>query len=198
MLIDLRELLSGSQDEKSYKADIEMNTFNTGSSDYDIIDKPAVDVIIKKLGKNKLSIKADSYVTLSIPCDRCLEPVDTRVDYTVDEIVDFNDNASEEEAKEEKDYIDGYDLDVDKLVFGEILISMPGKTLCKEDCKGICLICGANLPAEGRCRYTAAVRVVPADAGGANLNKGECGCDRDILDPRMSVFKDILKNFKEV
>ena len=74
MLIDLRELLSGSQDEKSYKADIEMNTFNTGSSDYDIIDKPAVDVIIKKLGKNKLSIKADSYVTLSIPCDRCLEP----------------------------------------------------------------------------------------------------------------------------
>ncbi len=136
MLIDLRELLSGSQDEKSYKADIEMNTFNTGSSDYDIIDKPAVDVIIKKLGKNKLSIKADSYVTLSIPCDRCLEPVDTRVDYTVDEIVDFNDNASEEEAKEEKDYIDGYDLDVDKLVFGEILISMPGKTLCKEDCKG--------------------------------------------------------------
>ena len=103
MLIDLRELLSGSQDEKSYKADIEMNTFNTGSSDYDIIDKPAVDVIIKKLGKNKLSIKANSYVTLSIPCDRCLEPVDTRVDYTVDEIVDFNDNASEEEAKEEKD-----------------------------------------------------------------------------------------------
>ena len=77
-------------------------------------------------------------------------------------------------TKEEKDYIDGYDLDVDKLVFGEILISMPGKTLCKEDCKGICLICGAN------------------------LNKGECGCDRDILDPRMSVFKDILKNFKEV
>ena len=221
MLIDLRELLSGSQDEKSYKADIEMNTFNTGSSDYDIIDKPAVDVIIKKLGKNKLSIKADSYVTLSIPCDRCLEPVDTRVDYTVDgvvyagaaissvwkmsrggeksqeddlQIVEKEDSMEtsqetrreipdiqfkqempeKEEAKEEKDYIDGYDLDVDKLVFGEILISMPGKTLCKEGCKGICLICGAN------------------------LNKGECGCDRDILDPRMSVFKDILKNFKEV
>ena len=102
MLIDLRELLSGSQDEKSYKADIEMNTFNTGSSDYDIIDKPDVNVSIKKLGKNKLSIKADSYVTLSIPCDRCLEPVDTKVNYTVDEVVDFNDNASEEEAKEEK------------------------------------------------------------------------------------------------
>ena len=174
MLIDLRELLSGSQDEKSYKADIEMNTFNTGSSDYDIIDKPDVNVSIKKLGKNKLSIKADSYVTLSIPCDRCLEPVDTKVNYTVDEVVDFNDNASEEEAKEEKDYIGGYELDVDRLVFGEILISMPGKTLCTPDCKGLCSICGHN------------------------LNVSECGCDRESLDPRMSVFKDILKNFKEV
>ena len=174
MLIDLRELLSGSQDEKSYKADIEMNTFNTGSSDYDIIDKPAVDVIIKKLGKNKLSIKADSYVTLSIPCDRCLEPVDTRVDYTVDEIVDFNDNASEEEAKEEKDYIDGYSLDVDRLVFGELLLSMPGKVLCKDDCKGLCPVCGTV------------------------LNVTECDCEKESLDPRMSVFKDILNNFKEV
>mgnify|MGYP000820741253 CR=1 FL=1 len=79
-----------------------------------------------------------------------------------------------EEAKEEKDYIDGYDLDVDKLVFGEILISMPGKTLCTPDCKGLCSICGHN------------------------LNISECGCDRESLDPRMSVFKDILKNFKEV
>ena len=79
-----------------------------------------------------------------------------------------------EEAKEEKDYIDGYDLDVDKLVFGEILISMPGKTLCTPDCKGLCSICGHN------------------------LNVSECGCDRESLDPRMSVFKDILKNFKEV
>ena len=113
MLIDLRELLSGSQDEKSYKADIEMNTFSTGSSDYDIIDKPDFNVSIKKLGKNKLSIKADSYVTLSIPCDRCLEPVDTKVNYTVDEVVDFNDNASEEEAKEEKTVqkIDGWYLE---------------------------------------------------------------------------------------
>ena len=102
MLIDLRELLSGSQDEKSYKADIEMNTFNTGYSDYDIIDKPAVDVIIKKLGKNKLSIKADSYVTLSIPCDRCLEPVDTRVDYTVDEIVDLNETHPRKKQKKKK------------------------------------------------------------------------------------------------
>ena len=174
MLIDLRELLSGSQDERIEKVSIESESFDTGIAKYSILEKPEFELSITRIGKNKLEIKAESFVVLDIPCDRCLESVPTKVEYSVDEIVDFSDNAAGEEAKEEKDYIGGYELDVDRLVFGEILISMPGKTLCKEGCKGICLICGAN------------------------LNKGECGCDRDILDPRMSVFKDILKNFKEV
>ena len=91
-----------------------------------------------------------------------------------DGTVAVKEEAAGEEAKEEKDYIGGYELDVDRLVFGEILISMPGKTLCTPDCKGLCSICGHN------------------------LNVSECGCDRESLDPRMSVFKDILKNFKEV
>jgi len=50
-------------------------------------------------------IKAESFVVLDIPCDRCLESVPTKVEYSVDEIVDFSDNAAGEEAKEEKDYI---------------------------------------------------------------------------------------------
>lgn len=174
MLIDLRELLSGSQDEKTFSVSIDFDKFDDGVTAYNISDKPLFDLYIKKIDKNKVSIKGNSSVTLEIPCDRCLEPVDTVIDFAINDIVDFNDGASEDEAKEEKDYIDGYNLDVDKLVFGETLISIPGKTLCKEDCKGLCLICGAN------------------------LNKGECGCDRDVLDPRMSVFKDILNNFKEV
>ena len=63
---------------------------------------------------------------------------------------------------------------MDRLIFGEFLVSIPGKILCREDCKGLCPVCGTN------------------------LNVAECGCDRDVLDPRMSVFKDILNNFKEV
>jgi uncharacterized protein len=174
MLIDLRELLSGSQDERIEKVSIESESFDTGIAKYNILEKPEFELCITRIGKNKLEIKAESFVVLDIPCDRCLESVPTKVEYSVDEIVDFSDNAAGEEAKEEKDYIGGYELDVDRLVFGEILISMPGKTLCTPDCKGLCSICGHN------------------------LNVSECGCDRESLDPRMSVFKDILKNFKEV
>jgi uncharacterized protein len=64
--------------------------------------------------------------------------------------------------------------DVDKLVYSEVLIDVPLRVLCSEDCRGLCYKCGAN------------------------LNRGECGCDRVQLDPRMSVIQDIFKNFKEV
>ena len=65
-------------------------------------------------------------------------------------------------------------LDVDQLVGSEILIGWPTKILCSEDCKGICNVCGQN------------------------LNQGTCNCEDTSLDPRMSVIRDVFKNFKEV
>ena len=174
MLIDLRDLLSGTKEDLSVTADIEMNVIDTGISSYDIAVKQPVELSIKKAGKNKLTITGEGRMTLIIPCDRCLEPVNTDIEYCIDKNVDLNQESEGVEEQEEQDYIDGYNLDVDKLIFGEVLLNMPGKTLCCEDCKGLCLKCGAN------------------------LNIAECGCDRESLDPRMSVFKDILNNFKEV
>ena len=52
----------------------------------------------------------------------------------------------------------------------EMLIGWPTKVLCKEDCKGICNVCGQN------------------------LNEGTCDCEDTGLDPRMSVVRDLFKN----
>ena len=51
---------------------------------------------------------------------------------------------------DESSYLTGMDLDVDQLVYLEVLMSWPLKVLCKEDCKGICSRCGKNLN-EGPC-----------------------------------------------
>lgn len=173
MLIDFRELLSGSGNEISYPANIDMTSLDDGVNRYPVIRKEPFVIQAYKTGKDKVQIQCESSVTLSIPCDRCLEPVEINIDFNVDDVIEFNKTESDEE-QEEKDYIDGYNLDVDRLIFGELLVSIPGKILCREDCKGLCPVCGTN------------------------LNVAECGCDRDVLDPRMSVFKDILNNFKEV
>ena len=173
MLIDFRELLSGSGNEISYPANIDMTSLDDGFNKYPVIRKEPFVIQAYKTGKDKVQIQCEGSVTLSIPCDRCLEPVEINIDFNVDDVIEFNKTESDEE-QEEKDYIDGYNLDVDRLIFGELLVSIPGKILCREDCKGLCPVCGTN------------------------LNVAECGCDRDVLDPRMSVFKDILNNFKEV
>ena len=84
------------------------------------------------------------------------------------------DCADDDDDSDEANYIDGYHLDVEQLLYNEILVGWPTKVLCSEDCKGICSVCGQN------------------------LNEGTCDCEDTSLDPRMSVIRDLYKNFKEV
>ena len=100
---------------------------------------------------------------------RCLEDVNTVIPFDIDEevSVDADDND------EEQYFIESHYVDTDKMLYTEILLSMPPKVLCKEDCKGICTVCGHN------------------------LNDGECGCDRFVPDPRMSAINDIFEQFSK-
>ena len=108
-------------------------------------------------------------IILAIPCSRCLEDVNTVIPFDIDEevSVDADDND------EEQYFIESHYVDTDKMLYTEILLSMPPKVLCKEDCKGICTVCGHN------------------------LNDGECGCDRFVPDPRMSAINDIFEQFSK-
>ena len=110
-----------------------------------------------------------------MPCDRCLEPVDIPFELELDEELDMTKTESERtEDLDEQPYVSGYNLDVDRLLSNELLLNLPMKVLCREDCKGICNRCGAN------------------------LNHMECSCDRSSPDPRMSVIQDLFQKFKEV
>jgi len=57
-------------------------------------------------------------------------------------------------------------IDITELLRDTLLAGQPMKNLCKADCKGLCPKCGAN------------------------LNDGECGCDKFIIDPRLSALED--------
>lgn len=114
-------------------------------------------------------------MSVMIPCDRCLEDVKREFELNCVKHVDVGlSDAELTEELDESNFIDGYHLDVDKLLFHEILSSWPTKVLCREDCKGLCNVCGQN------------------------LNTGSCNCEDTGLDPRMSVVRDLFKNFKEV
>ena len=132
-------------------------------------------MLFRSIRGKELLITAETRLSVMIPCDRCLEDVKREFELNCVKHVDVGlSDAELTEELDESNFIDGYHLDVDKLLFHEILSSWPTKVLCREDCKGLCNVCGQN------------------------LNTGSCNCEDTGLDPRMSVVRDLFKNFKEV
>lgn len=174
MLIKLTDVLAYDNKVMQIKAPLEMASFDSKLGSFPIVNKSDVELLITHTSKKNITIEAKAYITISIPCDRCLEPVETKFDIDITKDVDLalidEDRINE---LDETNYIMGYELDVDKLIYGEILLNWPMKSLCSDDCKGICNHCGKN------------------------LNQGECDCDRTVLDPRMAAIRDIFNNFKQ-
>ena len=174
MIIDILKVVKSINKEVSQEVSIELTSFESRLGDFPILQKSPVVLTITNQENKTLFIRGAVDVTLSIPCGRCLEEVPTQICFDIDKKLDINDSVLTDDEMEENDYLIGFELDVDKLVYAEILVNWPMRVLCKEDCEGICNVCGAN------------------------LNKGDCGCQRTELDPRMAAIQDIFSKFKEV
>lgn len=59
-------------------------------------------------------------------------------------------------------------IDITEGVYTLLSLNIAQKFLCKESCKGLCFVCGTN------------------------LNESECNCDKDVVDPRFEVIKNLL------
>ena len=175
MLINLSDVLSDQHKTVEETVRLEMEEIRLQSGTYPIISKEPVHVKVEHIRVKELLITAETRLSVMIPCDRCLEDVKREFELNCVKHVDVGlSDAELTEELDESNFIDGYHLDVDKLLFHEILSSWPTKVLCREDCKGLCNVCGQN------------------------LNTGSCNCEDTGLDPRMSVVRDLFKNFKEV
>ena len=175
MLINLTELFTREGKTRDYTPEIECSQFQLPEGSCQLVDAKPVSLHIENVGDRTLVLSGEAEFALMIPCSRCLEPVKYPFYLTLERTLDMNLTEEERIANlDEQPYLQGYNLDVDQLVRDELLLNLPMKVLCDEDCKGICNRCGAN------------------------LNHETCDCDRSSLDPRMSVIQDIFKQFKEV
>lgn len=175
MIIALSEIMSVKDKAEHIEAPLELKSFKLDGMEYDFVKKGNVilDFVSKK--DRQVSFRAKAELSLNIPCGRCLDDVEIPFDICVSKDLDFKETDHDRiKDLDELNYIDGYNMDVDLFVFDEILLHFPLQVLCKEDCKGICRVCGKN------------------------QNKQSCDCNQSVGDPRMSVIQDIFKNYKEV
>ena len=96
------------------------------------------------------------------PCRRCLKPVQGRLRADVQELFEAN-------PREGETYRLGHDfIDLEPLAREALVLDLPLAPLCREDCRGLCPTCGAD------------------------LNQGDCDCSPADVDPRWAAL-DVLK-----
>lgn len=174
MHISLSEVMNLSGNSKEFTVPVEMDSFSYDGGSYEFISKEPVSIKLNKVSPMTLRFLAQSRCVLSAECSRCLEPVELPFDINVDDelIIDGDGSACTRDDDEKLSFVKDFELDVDNFIKEELMIGFPLKVLCSEDCRGICPKCGAN------------------------LNKGECGCDRTVLDPRMAKIRDLFPDMK--
>jgi uncharacterized protein len=141
-----------------------------------------VDARLEKFDRRVL-VDAHGKAELTVPCGRCLGPVsvDLPVDFELtlvprDEHADGRGDREDSTGPvagtfgptdaEEETYT-GKVIDLDPLVREQLVLSLPAYPVCRDDCKGLCPVCGGN------------------------LNERECGCDRHVPDPRWAGLKNL-------
>ena len=126
-----------------------------------------------RLAGNEVFVNGHVETRAQVECDRCLKPVELPVsaDFALEYIsgADYESSAVAEltEAEMSVSVFDGEAIDVDEIVKEQILLAVPTRMLCREDCKGICPECGTD------------------------LNSGECACKKDDIDPRWAALKNL-------
>ena len=86
-------------------------------------------------------IEAKAETTLELKCDRCTDSFIMPVSAEISEVFYKEPKADDDQGYE----IEGNSLDLDLVTGNCIFIELPRKLLCKEDCRGLCPACGANL-----------------------------------------------------
>lgn len=110
--------------------------------------------------------------TVKDKCARCLDEFDNKVESKFEALIvkqldeDYEDNESYEIQLK---ITDGC-VDLQETIKQIIYLSMPMKSLCKKDCKGICPNCGVN------------------------LNNEKCKCEDNLTDPRFDKLRGLLKD----
>jgi uncharacterized protein len=126
-----------------------------------------------RLSGNEVFVSGHVDTRAQVECDRCLQPVEAPVsaDFALEYITGSEYESSEvaelTEAEMSVAVFDGEGLDVDEIVKEQILLAVPTRMLCREDCKGICPECGID------------------------RNTGECSCGADNIDPRWAALKNL-------
>ncbi len=112
------------------------------------------DLVITNTAGRRITVKGKTTAVVVMNCDRCLTEVEQKLNLKIEREYPLCDETV---VPDEDDPVGGVTDNIlypDELLQDELFLNLPTKVLCREDCKGLCPVCGHN------------------------LNEGDCGCVR--------------------
>ena len=176
MLLDLREI-RGSEAvvEKSFPPSA---IINRGESDWVVTAPVELKLQVRKDG-DKYRLFGQVATTVRRDCCRCLKPFDVPMEMDVDlrylpQVVNMGESEYEisEDDLATAFYRDDQ-IDLGDMAREQLQLASPMKPLCREDCLGLCHVCGVD------------------------RNAVACGCDTAWHDPRLEGLRKLLPELKE-
>ena len=152
--------------QKTFAFDLTAEELEISSKEIEILEDVKTEGCISNAG-DVLLLEATMSTQVRRTCGRCLKEF-TAV--TKAEVLEKFYPASADNIEKDAFVYDSDVLDITEPLRESLLLAEPIQALCKEDCQGLCAVCGAD------------------------LNDGDCGCDKVSVDPRLAALKQFIKN----
>jgi uncharacterized protein len=107
---------------------------------------------------------------LTINCSRCNTVFQLRLSLPFQEIYSSLDVPLDEAGEQDIHFFNGPGIDLTPEALRALFAELPMKPLCREDCRGLCPVCGVD------------------------LNLRQCSCEIKEIDPRWEMLRDLLNN----
>ncbi|PYV52109.1 MAG: DNA-binding protein [Acidobacteria bacterium] len=182
MIIEVRELQAHPVD---FDEELEPGTIDFGADVHQSTDLKAAgraQLVREHHGKheliNDIRLAGDFSTRVEMSCARCLEPISREVGKQFDLLYrPQGTDAGRSElsvtaAEAEVGYYQGEGLLLEDVLREQVLLALPLRAVCKDDCKGLCPHCGRN------------------------LNQEQCNCAEPLEDPRWLALKEIKEKLK--
>ena len=166
MLLNVQKIINAPGERVDFQFELDLSDVDFGGR-YPVQKPVVVSGDVRNVA-GMLLMQFEASTVLDAVCDRCLK------EFSQNKTIRYECMLAEELEDEENDDIilleDGC-VDLGDLAKTMFILEMDTKTLCSEDCKGICPGCGVD------------------------LNQGSCTCKKEV-DPRLAVLAKLLEKDK--